>query len=74
MEDVKEQPKKGLFSFHICRCFNPCFNGRCKRTFGCSCQVTNFIRVSILVLMEDVKEPTLTMLEIDLNDLFQSLF
>ena len=37
-------------------CFNPCFNGRCKRTFRPhkAWFQTNF--VSILVLMEDVKE------------------
>ena len=39
------------------RCFNPCFNGRCKRTCCFSCYTGCSYIVSILVLMEDVKEP-----------------
>ena len=55
MEDVKERV--------CCRaererniCFNPCFNGRCKRTILFIKVKLYFIYVSILVLMEDVKE------------------
>ena len=36
--------------------FNPCFNGRCKRTNVSSSKFGRTKRVSILVLMEDVKE------------------
>ena len=36
--------------------FNPCFNGRCKRTLFITCFFKIQIFVSILVLMEDVKE------------------
>ncbi len=55
MEDVKEhyplnanRPKG--------KSFNPCFNGRCKRTKEISNVVNKQRLVSILVLMEDVKE------------------
>ena len=37
-------------------CFNPCFNGRCKRTCWKILGKTGPKEVSILVLMEDVKE------------------
>ena len=37
-------------------CFNPCFNGRCKRTFPLTHFLIQSLFVSILVLMEDVKE------------------
>ena len=36
--------------------FNPCFNGRCKRTTVLFVLPSNDTEVSILVLMEDVKE------------------
>ena len=36
--------------------FNPCFNGRCKRTRQTCKRICNGRGVSILVLMEDVKE------------------
>ena len=37
-------------------CFNPCFNGRCKRTNLNTYNTGRTLVVSILVLMEDVKE------------------
>ena len=37
-------------------CFNPCFNGRCKRTAKAKTATCRKHAVSILVLMEDVKE------------------
>ncbi len=37
-------------------CFNPCFNGRCKRTIYTEKLFLQVLYVSILVLMEDVKE------------------
>ena len=56
MEDVKEQTKiLSLITFILC--FNPCFNGRCKRTLSPLPRFFRWIFVSILVLMEDVKEP-----------------
>ena len=56
MEDVKEQGGRLRLSKFNPKRFNPCFNGRCKRTLhqkepGCFASL-----VSILVLMEDVKE------------------
>ena len=80
MEDVKERlflrRKRTLgLSFNPCfngRCkrtipvlgrdadgdssFNPCFNGRCKRTIFLVRHGKQDVVVSILVLMEDVKE------------------
>ncbi len=81
MEDVKE-PQSGNNNYLPKNGFNPCFNGRCKRTFSSvfsaqkakgsfnpcfngRCKRTNYSKprinrlrsVSILVLMEDVKEP-----------------
>ncbi len=57
MEDVKEL----IFSLKprasILECFNPCFNGRCKRTDEYGVRDLAVDGVSILVLMEDVKEP-----------------
>ncbi len=54
--------------------FNPCFNGRCKRT-----KMTIFIdyisySVSILVLMEDVKEQEGSLVLRKEFVMFQSLF
>ena len=38
MEDVKERAR--AFLKHLADgCFNPCFNGRCKRTFCLDCPV-----------------------------------
>ena len=55
MEDVKERDGK-RFNWETDKGFNPCFNGRCKRTSS-SINFSNTInKVSILVLMEDVKE------------------
>ena len=41
---------------HPAICFNPCFNGRCKRTINDLIKSIFSNIVSILVLMEDVKE------------------
>ena len=41
--------------------FNPCFNGRCKRTVILDLYYKYRQCVSILVLMEDVKEPLLAL-------------
>ncbi len=73
MEDVKELKRKKLL-LRFTTSFNPCFNGRCKRTPIQPIQNYFDSIVSILVLMEDVKEqisdPTYTGGEIR----FQSLF
>ena len=55
MEDVKEHKEAKKVTDPILG-FNPCFNGRCKRTElnRSLCYLIN--SVSILVLMEDVKE------------------
>ncbi len=56
MEDVKEHQCKNFWDLLCLPGFNPCFNGRCKRT-ACGAGAENRIeKVSILVLMEDVKE------------------
>ena len=55
MEDVKELRKTGYYTFSNLR-FNPCFNGRCKRTRQIRSCLYRLQTVSILVLMEDVKE------------------
>ena len=44
-------------------CFNPCFNGSCKRTSFATPNLAQSLQVSILVLMEVVKE-LLTKLDI----------
>ncbi len=56
MEDVKELM---FFYFPTLKwgSFNPCFNGRCKRTNTDEKKINKINVVSILVLMEDVKEP-----------------
>ena len=60
MEDVKEHGciEYGKLDYLIG--FNPCFNGRCKRTCNPLFLFTLPIQVSILVLMEDVKEQETT--------------
>ncbi len=60
MEDVKE-PRKVVKELSPSGCFNPCFNGRCKRTLITNANQCELVRkVSILVLMEDVKELIVT--------------
>ena len=55
MEDVKElHPQEKINDDD--ESFNPCFNGRCKRTPRAGNKRDEFVTVSILVLMEDVKE------------------
>ena len=55
MEDVKELLEVNILTGQKV-CFNPCFNGRCKRTPSEPKNITHQLEVSILVLMEDVKE------------------
>ena len=55
MEDVKEHLSRHVRDYTGI-CFNPCFNGRCKRTVYYTINIVWNIFVSILVLMEDVKE------------------
>ncbi len=55
MEDVKEHEVAELFATGLVG-FNPCFNGRCKRTVFRRRSMSRLDVVSILVLMEDVKE------------------
>ncbi len=55
MEDVKEPEKDEQLASKQQR-FNPCFNGRCKRTRKPVININLIAWVSILVLMEDVKE------------------
>ncbi len=52
----KRTGQQGRAEKLIERCFNPCFNGRCKRTMTSEADTESRIFVSILVLMEDVKE------------------
>ena len=73
MEDVKE--RCGVYYMvKFINCFNPCFNGRCKRTKEIGSGGNLEKTVSILVLMEDVKElqgkPTVE----SEQAVFQSLF
>ena len=56
MEDVKERGVVKCYGLLTYVSFNPCFNGRCKRTLILVQLKNNRICVSILVLMEDVKE------------------
>jgi len=44
------------FSSEQLECFNPCFNGSCKRTMASNMLYIYYRNVSILVLMEVVKE------------------
>ena len=55
MEDVKELYLRRFLNSNF-QSFNPCFNGRCKRTKCWIDQHSGQNGVSILVLMEDVKE------------------
>ena len=55
MEDVKE-PNPADEQTVTVMSFNPCFNGRCKRTNPKYWDFEDDEDVSILVLMEDVKE------------------
>ncbi len=55
MEDVKELLMI-MIKLNQFISFNPCFNGRCKRTALLIKTARYTISVSILVLMEDVKE------------------
>ncbi len=74
MEDVKEQDIDSYRDEAWEISFNPCFNGRCKRT-GCYIGFHFLLLVvSILVLMEDVKEHTNRYLTVLYRIMFQSLF
>ena len=64
MEDVKEHNIKFTDS-ELKECFNPCFNGRCKRTTSQIKLLMLIQKDSILVLMEDVKEQNYILLEIN---------
>ena len=55
MEVVKEHTLKDSISNEN-ECFNPCFNGSCKRTRIVYIAIYKEDTVSILVLMEVVKE------------------
>jgi len=54
--------------------FNPCFNGSCKRTSPKGRLGREWNNVSILVLMEVVKEPYSNQAKAELKRGFQSLF
>ncbi len=73
MEDVKEQPSH-QHSCHEQTRFNPCFNGRCKRTPDTLSGTYLAMAVSILVLMEDVKELLYYIFLFCYLLMFQSLF
>mgnify|MGYP001004229537 CR=1 FL=1 len=73
MEDVKEPSDQGI-EINFSSGFNPCFNGRCKRTNIKYPEISEELFVSILVLMEDVKEPVWEVYERGRKSGFQSLF
>ncbi len=74
MEDVKEHSHTNCRSGRFGNSFNPCFNGRCKRTCLHRAGGVRYLNVSILVLMEDVKELVTTPLDENGHMMFQSLF
>ena len=58
MEDALVHLRSSLY-ISSGRSLNPCFNGRCTRTYAKEIQCTKALKVLILVLMEDALVRTL---------------